>query len=933
MIIYTQILVITAATNPKDLATLNALKSSWEKLPPNWKGADPCGRGWEGVTCNNNSRVIYLKLAGIGLIGTEFSDISSFSELVKLDLSNNKGLKGTLPSSIGNLNKLDTLILVGCSFFGPIPESIGSLKELIYLGLNNNSFIGPIPRSIGNLSKLSWLDLSDNNLNGSIPVSSETEPGLDWLLKARHFHLSKNQFSGTLQPQLFNSSMSLLHVVLDHNKLSGEIPSTLGLLPNLTALRLDRNLLTGPVPSNLSNLIKLNELHLSNNNLNGPFPNLTGMNSLNYVDMSNNSFDPSDVPSWISSLQNLTTLLMDNTQLQGQIPSSFFSLPQLESVVLRNNNLTGTLDIGSSYSSNLTVDLQNNSITDFKQRAGYNMNLTLEDNPICDGIGTTGRYCRNPPLFRPSANCFRLICGSDRFSQNCRVAYPTSKPYTGTINFFAFSFSDLENSIYYTSLAQSIMGAFSTNNLPVDSVSLCNPILDGTAYLQVKLQVFPSGQDYFNRTGVSEVGNVLNRQLFPLAAYFGPFSFIQEIYEYFPGENKSSNVGIIVGATVGGSVLLVLLICAGLYAFRQKKRAEKAVSQSNPFASWNPDKGSGGIPQLQGARWFAFDELRKCTNNFSEESIIGSGGYGKVYRGKLVTGQLVAIKRAQQGSLQGDHEFKTEIELLSRIHHKNVVSLVGFCYEQAEQMLIYEYISNGTLKESLSGKSGIRLDWVRRIKVALDSARGLSYMHELANPPIIHRDVKPTNILLDARLNAKVADFGISKLVSDIKKGYVSTQVKGTMGYMDPEYYMTQQLTEKSDVYSFGIVLLELLTARAAIQEGRHIVREVQDAMVNIQAILDPTLGSSSTLGGLDKFVTLAMKCVNELGADRPTMSEVVREIENIAQLANLNLNAETNSTSSSHEGGVDEDLYHPYGSQAFDHSTSSVPFETELRR
>lgn len=150
---------------------------------------------------------------------------------------------------------------------------------------------------------------------------------------------------------------------------------------------------------------------------------------------------------------------------------------------------------------------------------------------------------------------------------------------------------------------------------------------------------------------------------------------------------------------------------------------------------------------------------------------------------------------------------------------------------------------------------------------------------------------------------------------------------------MDPEYYMTQQLTEKSDVYSFGIVLLELLTARAAIQEGRHIVREVQDAMVNIQAILDPTLGSSSTLGGLNKFVTLAMKCVNESGANRPTMSEVVREIENIAQLANLNLNAETNSTSSSHEGGVDEDLYHPYDSQAFDRSTSSVPFETELRR
>jgi serine/threonine protein kinase len=147
----------------------------------------------------------------------------------------------------------------------------------------------------------------------------------------------------------------------------------------------------------------------------------------------------------------------------------------------------------------------------------------------------------------------------------------------------------------------------------------------------------------------------------------------------------------------------------------------------------------------------------------------------------LPNGQFIAIKRAQQGSMQGGQEFKTEIELLSRVHHKNLVGLVGFCFEQGEQMLVYEYMSAGTLRDSLAGKSGLHLDWKKRLRVALGAARGLAYLHELADPPIIHRDVKSSNILMDEHLTAKVADFGLSKLVSDSERGHVSTQVKGTL--------------------------------------------------------------------------------------------------------------------------------------------------------
>ncbi|WOH15006.1 hypothetical protein DCAR_0934536 [Daucus carota subsp. sativus] len=929
LVICIQICVIEAVTNPNDLAALNALKSSWKKLPPNWKGADPCNSSWVGVVCNK-TRVTSLKLAGMGLVGTSLSDVTSLSELVKLDLSNNKGLEANLPPSIGNLKNLDTLMLVGCGLYGKIPESIGSLNNLIYIGLNKNSFTGVIPHTIGNLSKLSWLDLSDNKLTGNLPVSTEIESGLDLLLNARHFHLSKNQLSGNIQPQLFSSKMQLLHLVLDQNNFTGAIPNTIGLLLTLKTLRLDRNFLTGPVPERLSNLGNLTELHLSNNLLEGPFPNLTGMVSLNYLDMSNNSFDPTDVPTWFSDQQNLTTLLAERTQLQGRIPSSLFGLRRLESVVLSNNNLSGTLDLGSGYSSNLTLTLNNNSITGFQQEAQYNLNLTLDDNPICRGTGARDDYCTKIQFVIPLDFCFPAVCVSDNINKICQSVNSKLKPYTGTLNFLAVSFSNLQSPVYYESLSASIMSAFNRSNLPVNSVVFCTPSFDLSSHFQVRIQIFPSGQDSFNRTGVSDVSNTLTRQLFLLSPFFRPFTFIHDLYE-FEGEKKSSNAGLIVGATMG-SLLLVLVICAGIYIFFLKGKVKNAIKNSSPFASWNPDNRSGGVPQLQGAKWVSFEELKKCTNNFSDESIIGSGGYGKVYRGKLTSGELVAIKRAQHGSLQGDQEFKTEIELLSRIHHKNVVSLVGFCYEQGEQILIYEFISNGTLKRNLSGESGIRLDWVRRIKITLDSARGLAYMHELANPPIIHRDIKSTNILLDDKLNAKVADFGISKPVSDIAKGYITTQVKGTMGYMDPEYYMTNQLTEKSDVYSFGIVMLELLTARAPIQHNKHIAGEVKEALGNFQNILDVKLGLASSLGGLQKYVSLAMKCVKETGAERPTMSEVVREIENIMQLATPDPDPESYSTSSIHNSGADKDLYHPYDDDDFDRSRTSVPFETELR-
>ncbi|XP_059652149.1 leucine-rich repeat receptor protein kinase HPCA1-like isoform X2 [Cornus florida] len=943
MVISIQMLVIAAQQRKnQDYVALKALMDNLNNLPPSWAGLDPCGESWEGIMCTN-SRVTSIKLASMNLTGQLSGDLQYLYELQILDLSYNKGLTGPLPPPIGNMKKLSSLILVGCSFSGLIPDTIGSLQQLVYLSLNSNSFTGPIPPSLGNLSNLYWLDLADNKLTGTIPVSNGTTPGLDMLVHTKHFHFGSNQLNGEIPSKLFSSSMVLIHLLLENNQLIGKIPANLGLVQTLEVVRLDRNSLSGSVPSNLNNLSHVNELFLSNNKLTGPIPNLTGMNFLNYVDMSNNTFDISDVPRWFSTILSLTTLKMEQTRLQGELPVALFSLPQLQTVILRNNEINGTLDIGSTYSNQLQlVDLQNNFISGFTQRAGYNIELILVNNPICQETGTTEGYCTikqsNSSYSTLANNCLPGQCSSDQISSpNCKCAYP----YTGTLFFRSPSFSDLRNTSIYTILQNSLMHSFQSSLLPVDSVSLSNPSKNLVDYLVLSLEVFPSGQDRFSRTEISGIGFVLSNQTFKPPPMFGPFFFIGDPYGYFAGvtssgTKKSSHTGIIIGAAAGASVLVLLLLLAGFYALHQKKRAERATKQNNPFGSWDPNKSSGSIPQLKGARCFSFEELKKCTNNFSDANGIGSGGYGKVYRGTLPTGQLVAIKRAQQGSKQGGLEFKTEIELLSRVHHKNVVSLVGFCFEQGEQMLVYEFIPNGTLRESVSGKSGIRLDWARRLRVALGAAKGLQYLHVLANPPIIHRDIKSNNILLDERLNAKVADFGLSKLMGDAEKGHVTTQVKGTMGYLDPEYYMTQQLTEKSDVYSFGVLLLELITARSPIEKGKYIVREVKRAMdktkdlYNLHGILDPAIVLGTSLKGLENFADLAMSCVEESGTDRPTMSEVVKEIENIMQLAGLNPNAESASTSASYEG-ASRGYEHPYSNESlFAYSGGFVPSRLE---
>jgi len=745
-------------------------------------------------------------------------------------------------------------------------------------------------------------------------------------------HFNKNQLSGTLTG-LFNSNMTLIHILFDSNQFTGPIPAELGGITTLQVLRLDRNGFAGAVPPSLSSLVNLNELNLASNRLTGSLPDLSSMTKLNVVDLSNNTFNASVAPDWFTTLTSLTSMSITGGQLTGEVPKDLFRLPQLQQVVLSNNAFSGTLEITGSISKQLqAINLMNNRIIAGNITTSYNKTLVLFGNPVCvDPDFPRKSFCsmqqENMIAYTTSlSKCSsQASCSNDQSLNpaNCGCAYP----YTGKMVFRAPFFTDLTNSDTFQQLETSLTTQLSLRD---GSVFLSNIHFDSDNYLQAQVKLFPSSGLSFNVSDLIRIGFDLSNQTYKPPKNFGPYFFIADPYAPLagassPGGKKSKiSTGAIAGIAVAGGLLVIALIAMVLFALRQKRRANEAVTgRTDPFASWGvSQKDSGGAPQLKGARNFSFTELRNCTNNFADTHEIGSGGYGKVYKGTLVDGTRVAIKRAERGSMQGVVEFKNEIELLSRVHHRNLVSLIGFCYEQGEQMLVYEYVSNGTLRENLLVR-GTYLDWKKRLRIALGSARGLAYLHELADPPIIHRDVKSTNILLDDHLKAKVADFGLSKLVADTQKGHVSTQVKGTLGYLDPEYYMTQQLSEKSDVYSFGVVLLELVSGRQPIESGKYIVREVRLAIdptdrdhYGLRGLLDPAIRDSARTAGFRRFVQLAMRCVDESAASRPGMGEVVKEIEAMLQNEASGADGASSAGSSANEfdGAGGGARAHPYG-------------------
>ncbi|KAL4309603.1 hypothetical protein GQ457_01G054290 [Hibiscus cannabinus] len=371
-------------------------------------------------------------------------------------------------------------------------------------------------------------------------------------------------------------------------------------------------------------------------------------------------------------------------------------------------------------------------------------------------------------------------------------------------------------------------------------------------------------------------------------------------------KRKHSILILIFGISAGiliFAIISVLIICSCTFHEGKTKASPKESVKTRTADSVAQ---AGSFPHPSSTRFLQYEQLKEATNNFAASSILGEGGFGRVFKGVLSDGTAVAIKRLTNGGPQGDKEFLVEVEMLSRLHHRNLVKLVGYysSHDSSQNLLCYELVPNGSLEAWLHGPSGVNcpLDWETRMKIALDAARGLAYLHEDSQPCVIHRDFKASNILLDNNFHAKVADFGLAKQAPEGRTNYQSTRVMGTFGYVAPEYAMTGHLLVKSDVYSYGVVLLELLTGKTPVDMSQSSGQENLVAWARpilrdkdrLEELSDPRLGGKYPKEDFIRVCTIAAACVAPEASQRPTMGEVVQSLKMVQRITEYQDSAST---------------------------------------
>uniref|UniRef100_A0A0D3G578 non-specific serine/threonine protein kinase n=1 Tax=Oryza barthii TaxID=65489 RepID=A0A0D3G578_9ORYZ len=702
---------------------------------------------------------------------------------------------------------------------------------------------------------------------------------------------------------------------LAFNPLSGQLPKEIGNLTNLLMLGVSFNNFTGELPEELGNLVKLEQLRAQDNDFTGKIPdNFGSMSSLEDMILRNCRISGNLGLVDFSKFANLTYLDFSYNQLSGRFPSWVNQHNLQLNLVANNFVLVGT---NSSILPSGLGCLQQDTpcfrgspeYYSFAVDCGSNSSTSASDNTIFEAdptsLGTAAYYVTSQTRWGVSSvgNFFQGTNGMDRI-------YSSSKHFQNTVDSKLFETARMSPSSLryyglglengnYTVLLQ--FAEFSFTETPTWQ-SLGRRVFDIYVQGALKEKNFDirktaGGKSFtaVNRSYTATVSkNFIEIHLFwagkgtccvPTQGHYGPTISALSITPNFTPTvrngvpKKRSKAGAIVGIVIGASVL-GLAALFGIF-FLVKKRRTMAQQRKELY-------DLVGRPDV-----FSSAELKLATNNFSSQNILGEGGYGPVYKGKLPDGKVVAVKQLSESSHQGKSQFVTEVATISAVQHRNLVKLHGCCIDSKSPLLVYEYLENGSLDQALFRGTGLKLDWTKRFEIILGIARGLTYLHEESSVRIVHRDIKASNVLLDTDLTPKISDFGLAKLY-DEKKTHISTAIAGTFGYLAPEYAMRGRLTEKADVFAFGVVALETVAGRSNIDNS------LEESKVNLFGwawslyekeraleIVDPRIKEFSRDEAL-RVIHVALMCTQGSPHQRPPMSKVVAMLTGDVEVAEV---------------------------------------------
>ncbi|KAK4767174.1 hypothetical protein SAY86_014924 [Trapa natans] len=858
----------------------------------------------------------FLYLSGNNLQGEIPSSLSdACPNLLELDLSHNN-LSGSIPASLASCSFLQYLDLSGNNFTGDLPNDVlfSGMTGLKKVVLSFNYFSGWLPDSISHLPGLETLDLSSNNISGPIPGGLCQNPNN----RLQILYLQNNILTGSI-PQSLGNCSQLVSLDLSFNYLSGSIPSSLGSLLELKDLIFLLNQLEGEIPKELMYIKTLENLILDFNYLTGSIPSgLSNCKGLNWISLSNNRLS-GEIPRWIGQLSNLAILKLSNNSFSGSIPSELGQAPSLIWVDLNTNLLSGAIPPELfAQSGKISVKFL------IDKRYAYIKN---DGNKECHGAGNLLEFAgiRPEQLNRIST---RNPCNFTRVYKGIIDPTLTFKN-NGSIIFLDISHNHLSGSLPkeigsmfylyvlnlgYNNISGSIpleMGKLrilnildlSNNHLEgripqalegcsmLTEINLSNNFLSGPIPEMGQLGTFPMSS-FLNNPGLCGI------PLVPCGVGSGSNATAQ-----YQKRRRAS-----LGGSVAMGLLLSLFCIFGLMflVMEMRKRRKKDDACSSALDVY-VGPGRNMSRKLTRAREalsinlatfekplqkLTFADLLEATNGFHNDALIGSGGFGYVYKAHLKDGSVVAIKKLIQVSGQGDREFTAEMETIGKIKHGNLVSLLGYCKVKEERLLVYEYMKYGSLEDVLHDQKKVgstKLDWPTRRKIAIGAARGLAFLHHNCIPHIIHRDMKSSNVLLDENLEARVSDFGMARLMSAMDTHLSVSTIAGTPGYVPPEYYQSFRCSTKGDVYSYGVVLLELLTGRRPTDSAdfgdNNLVGWVkQHAKLRISDVFDHVLLKKDP--GLEiellQHLKVACACLDDRPFKRPTMIQVLAMFKEI---------------------------------------------------